>query len=290
MVTEEDLPTPDVALAAPRKVWTARDKRDLVRFLGIQVAAVAGVLWFGVTPGVLALAAALYVVRMFGVTAGYHRYFSHRTFKTSRWFAFVLAFLAESSAQRGVIWWARQHRHHHRHSDGPADLHSPKDGVLWAHMGWLFNDARWSDANTVSDLERSPELVWLDRHWLLPPVLVGAACFAAGGFPALFGGFLFSTVLTWHATYTINSLAHVWGTRRFETADTSRNNAFLALITLGEGWHNNHHFDMRSCRQGLAWWEIDLTYGALRVLAALGLVWDLRGPSPAATAALGRGR
>lgn len=291
----EDLPTEGARTAPlpatetpPANPWTGREKREVLRFLGVHVVALVGVAWFGLDGPTLALCAGLYVVRMFGVTAGYHRYFSHRSFKTSRPFAIALAFLAESSAQRGIIWWARQHRHHHRHSDGPEDLHSPRRGFWWSHLGWIFAEDRWSTADTVRDLERDPALRWLDRHWLVPPVVVGALCLLIGGPKALFGGFLLSTLLLWHGTYTINSLAHVWGSRRFETRDTSRNNALLALITLGEGWHNNHHHWMRSCRQGLAWYELDITYAALKVLSWLGLVWDLRAPPPEVMRAAGR--
>jgi stearoyl-CoA desaturase (delta-9 desaturase) len=291
----EDLPTEGAPIAlepqeaaAPPSPWTMREKREVARFLGVHVAALLGVALTGLDGPTVALCLGLYAVRMFGVTAGYHRYFSHRSFKTSRAFAIFLAFLAESSAQRGVIWWARQHRHHHRFSDRDEDLHSPKRGFWWAHLGWIFAEDRWSTADIVRDLERDPALAWLDRHWLVPPVVVGALCLLLGGPQALFGGFLLSTMLLWHGTYTINSLSHVWGSRRFETEDTSRNNAVLALITLGEGWHNNHHHCMRSCRQGLAWYELDITYAVLKVLSWVGLVCDLRAPPPEVLRAAGR--
>lgn len=287
----EDSPANDAGLAGPAPAtspWTPRARRYLARFLGFHVLAVVGTAVFGMDAPTLALCASLYAVRMFGVTAGYHRYFSHRTYKTSRAFSLVLAFLAETSAQRGVIWWARQHRHHHRFSDQPEDVHSPIKGFWWSHMGWLFDQSVWSTADTVRDLERDPALRWLDRHWLVPPVVLGALCFFIGGPRALFGGFFLSTILLFHGTFTINSLSHVWGGRRFETDDTSRNNAVLALVTLGEGWHNNHHHYMRSCRQGFAWWEVDITYFVLRCLALVGLVRDLREPPAEAMAAAGR--
>jgi stearoyl-CoA desaturase (delta-9 desaturase) len=226
------------------------------------------------------LCAALYVVRMFGVTAGYHRYFSHRTFRTSRAGQFVLAFLAQSSAQRGILWWAAKHRHHHRHSDTEIDVHSPRHrGFLYAHVGWIFTPQHGdTDADAVPDLTKYPELVWLDRHPYLPATVLAVACFAFGGWPALIVGFFWSTVLLYHGTFFINSLAHVHGTQRYVTGDDSRNNWWLALITLGEGWHNNHHAYQRSTRQGFRWYEVDPTFYLLTVLSWLRVVRDLGAP------------
>ena len=191
----------------------------------------------------LALGAVLYLLRMFGITAGYHRYFAHRAYKTSRAFQFVLACLAQSSAQRGVLWWAGKHRWHHRHSDTELDVHSPaRHGFLYAHVGWIWapcHDA--TDLALVPDLANFPELVWLDRHPYFTAVLLAVAAWLLGGWPGLVVGFFWSTVCTWHATFCINSLAHVLGRRRYVTGDDSRNNWWLAVLTLGEGWHNNHH-------------------------------------------------
>ena len=223
------------------------------------------------------LCGTLWAVRMFGVTAGYHRYFSHRTFNTSRVFQFVLAVLAQSSSQKGVLWWAAHHRDHHRFSDTDRDVHSPKRGFWYAHIMWMHDpvsfETRW---RRVRDLHRFAELRWLDRWWVAPPTLLAIACFAYLGWAGLFIGFFLSTVLLWHATFTINSLSHVWGRRKYDTTDTSRNNVWLALLTLGEGWHNNHHRYMLSARQGFRWWEIDVTYYALKVLSWFRVVWDLR--------------
>jgi stearoyl-CoA desaturase (delta-9 desaturase) len=224
-----------------------------------------GALWTGVTVQALAVCAVLYVVRMFGVTAGYHRYFSHRSFKTSRAGQFVLAWLAQSSAQRGAMWWAAVHRHHHLHSDTEDDVHSPRHrGFLYSHVGWVF-DRRHEDTDVeaVPDLARYPEMRWLDRFQLVPAIVLGVACFALGGWGMLVVGFFWSTVLLYHGTFFINSLAHVHGSQRYVTGDDSRNNWWLALITLGEGWHNNHHAYQRSTRQGFRWYEIDPTYFAL---------------------------
>ena len=248
-----------------------------LRFWGVHLAAFLGILIFGLTIPAIITCFILYFVRMFGVTAGYHRYFSHRSFKTSRIFGFLLAFLAQSSGQRGVIWWARNHRHHHRFSDKKEDIHSPKQNGFWhAHIGWIFHNDAYKHHNNVSDLERCWELRLLDRFPMFPAIFLGFSCWYILGWAGLFAGFFLSTVLLFHGTFTINSLAHVWGSRRYETNDTSRNNLFLAIITLGEGWHNNHHHYMRSARQGFFWWELDITYYILKGLSTVQLVWELR--------------
>ena len=237
-------------------------------------------IWTGVTATAVIMAIVLYVVRMFGTTAGYHRYFSHRSFKTSRAFQFLLAFLAQSSAQRGALWWAAKHRHHHRHSDTELDVHSPRHRGFWySHLGWIFKrDQGVTDYEAVPDLVKYPELVWLDRHPLIPPTLLGIGCFAIAGWPGLIVGFFWSTVVLFHGTFMINSLAHVHGNQRYVTGDDSRNNWWLALITLGEGWHNNHHAYQRSTRQGFRWWEVDITFYLLTALSWLGVVWELGRP------------
>lgn len=251
----------------------------VARFAFMHVVGLGGPLLVGTSAQSWAVCFALYVVHMFFVTAAYHRYFSHRTFSTSRPMQFIMAWMAQSSGQRGVIWWARNHRHHHRFSDTPDDIHSPvQTGFFQSHVGWIFDESIQSNARTVSDLERFPELVWLDKHWLVPPVVNGLLLFAATDLQIAVSGFLLSMVLVWHGTFTINSLCHVWGWRRYATTDTSRNNIWLALLTLGEGWHNNHHHYMRSTRQGFFPGEIDITYGVLKVMERLRLVWDLREP------------
>jgi stearoyl-CoA desaturase (Delta-9 desaturase) len=219
-----------------------------------------------------------YEIRMFFVTAGYHRYFSHRSFKTSRWFQFVIAFLAMSSSQKGVLWWAAHHRHHHRYSDQEEDLHSPTlFGFWWSHVGWIlsdqYNETRF---DYIGDFAKYPELRWLDKYYLVPVSTLGVAMFLIGGWGLFAWGFCLSTVLLWHGTFTINSLSHIFGNRRFPTTDTSKNNWLLALVTLGEGWHNNHHYYMASARQGFYWWEVDVTYYGLKALSWLGFVRELR--------------
>jgi stearoyl-CoA desaturase (delta-9 desaturase) len=240
-------------------------------------------LWTGVTWSALALACVLYGLRIFAIGAGYHRYFSHRAFSTGRIFQFALAFLAQTSAQRGVLWWAAKHRQHHRYSDTADDIHSPvQRGFLYSHVGWIFvprHDA--TEYAVVRDLARFKELVWLDRQPYLPAALLAGATWLIAGWPGLAVGFCWSTVVLWHATFCINSLAHVSGRQRYVTGDQSRNNWLLALLTMGEGWHNNHHAYQASVRQGFLWWEYDPTYYALRILSWFGVVWDLHLPPQA---------
>ncbi len=247
------------------------------RFIVFHIVFLTAVLFVPPTLESIVLGVALYWIRMFGVTGGYHRYFAHRTYKTSRGFAFAMAALAQSSAQRGVIWWASNHRHHHRFSDLESDLHSPvTKGLFHAHVGWLWDKRSYEPRKNVTDLQRCSELVWLDRNPMLPAILLGILCWLWMGWSGLIYGFGLSTIVLFHGTFTINSLTHVWGTRRFETSDHSRNNVWLALITMGEGWHNNHHRYMKSVRQGFYWWELDVTFYLLWALSKVGLVWDLR--------------
>lgn len=253
-------------------------------------------LWIGLQPVEFAVAFGAYLARMFAITGGYHRYFAHASFRTGRAFQFVLAWLGAASAQKGPLWWAGHHRNHHLYSDTDKDIHSPvRSGFWWAHAGWILSDRfDRSPMESIREFARYPELRFLDRaHWLAP-VSFAAAMFAAGaalerwapglgtsGPRLLLWGFAVSTVALYHATFSINSLAHRWGSRRYDTSDDSRNNVWLALITLGEGWHNNHHRCQYSERQGFYWWELDLTHCALTVLSWFGVVWDLRLPDRA---------
>ena len=234
----------------------------------------------GVTWSAVAVCLALFWLRMFSVTAGYHRYFSHRSYKTSRTFQFILALAGTLAVQKGVLWWAANHRNHHKYSDQPEDLHSPRQrGFWWAHVGWILApDYEGTDLTRIPDMAKYPELRWLNDNYLVPPVALAVLLYLVGGATWLVWGFFISTTMLWHATFTINSLAHVWGSRRYETTDTSRNNPWLALLTMGEGWHNNHHRYMNSARQGFFWWEIDLSYYVLVALSWCGIVWDLQQP------------
>ena len=226
------------------------------------------------------LCVAMYLTRMWFITAGYHRYFSHRAFKTNRAFQFVLAFGGSAAAQKGVLWWASHHRAHHRYTETEKDPHTPLKGLYQSHIGWIVTE-RWSptDYDAVSDLARFPELRFLNRHDWIAPWTFAVAAFLIDGWRGVVVGFLTSTVLLWHATFSVNSLAHVMGRRRYATGDTSRNSAFVALITGGEGWHNNHHHYPPAARNGFFWWEYDPTYYVLKVMSWSGLVRDLRMPN-----------
>jgi len=223
------------------------------------------------------IALAGYYVRLFFVTAGYHRYFSHRAYKTSRWFQFVLGLGATMTSQKGPLWWAANHRHHHKTSDLPEDIHSPRHGFFWSHVGWFlahdYDETRWDQ---IKDLASYRELRWLDRYYLVPVIALAAGLYAVGGLYWLTWGFLVPTTLAWHGTFTINSLSHVFGKARYATGDDSKNNWLLAIITMGEGWHNNHHYYQRAANQGWRWYEIDMTYYLLVALSWVGIVRDVR--------------
>jgi stearoyl-CoA desaturase (delta-9 desaturase) len=250
-----------------------------VPFLLVHLGCIAAI-WSGISWQAMVICVSLYVMRMFAIGAGYHRYFSHKAFATGRVFQFILACLAQSSAQKSVLWWAAKHRHHHLYSDTDKDVHSPRNrGFLYSHVGWIFyrqHDA--TDLVKVGDLAVYPELMWLHRLELLPAVALAVLCFLVAGWSGLVVGFLWSTVLLYHATFCINSLAHVRGRKRYVTGDDSRNNWLLALFTLGEGWHNNHHAYQSSVRQGFRWWEIDVTFYVLTVLSWLGVIWNMKAP------------
>ncbi|MGL4464662.1 MAG: acyl-CoA desaturase [Planctomycetia bacterium] len=261
-----------------------------IPFIGMHVMCL-GVIWVGWSWPAVAVCVALYAVRMFAITGFYHRYFSHRTFKTHRWSQFLFAVLGNSAVQRGPLWWAAHHRHHHMHSDQEHDVHSPRQhGFLWSHVGWVTSPHSFlTNLKAVPDLARFPELRFLDRFDTLVPIVLGVVLYLVGvllarfapglgtnGMQMLIWGFFVSTVILAHATFTINSLSHKMGTRRFHTKDDSRNSLLLALLTFGEGWHNNHHHFPSSARQGFYWWEIDLTYYVLKMMSWVGLVWDLK--------------
>jgi stearoyl-CoA desaturase (delta-9 desaturase) len=254
------------------------DRIKSIPFVLMHLAPI-GALWTGVRLRDVILCVALFYVRMFFITAGYHRYFSHRTYKLGRGMQFLMAFGGATCAQKGVLWWAGHHRHHHKYSDTETDVHSPRRGFWWSHMGWILcNKYDATPLDKIKDFARYPELRFLNKYHLLPPTLLGVAVFLYGGWSALWIGFFLSTVLLYHGTFTINSLSHVFGSRRYETTDTSRNSLLLALLTLGEGWHNNHHQYQASANQGFFWWEIDISYYVLRMLSWVGLVRDLKTP------------
>lgn len=253
------------------------------------------VIWVGVSKFAVALAVVAYLTRMFAITGFYHRYFSHRTFKTSRVWQFIFAAIGNASVQRGPLWWAAHHRQHHRHSDTEKDLHSPgKFGFLWSHVLWFMSEHNFTTkTKLVRDWMKYPELVFLDRFDTVIPIVFALGTYFLGEFLSLFAPgletsgpqllvwvFFISTVALYHGTFTINSLAHTWGSKRYKVNDNSCNNWILALITLGEGWHNNHHHYPVSVRQGFYWWEIDMTYYLLLMMKKLGIVWDLNPVPP----------
>lgn len=251
-----------------------------IPFLGVHVAALAVFLpMVEATWTAIILCTANYFIRMFGITGGYHRYFAHRAYKTSRWFQFVIAWLGAMAMQKGPLWWAGHHRHHHQHSDQDPDLHSPHIDTVWySHVGWILDkDTEHTDWKSIHDFAKFPELRVIDNWYWVPGVLNAVACFFIGGLSGLIWGFFVSSVLVYHATFCINSLAHLIGRVRYKTTDKSKNSLFLALITMGEGWHNNHHYYASSANQGFFWWEIDLSYCILKVFSWCGLIWDLRG-------------
>lgn len=271
------LPTP-----ADRHPVALRSSAPFLVAHAVPLAALAT----GVSAEAGVLAVVLFATRMWFITAGYHRYFSHRSFETSRAFQFVLAFGGLTAAQKGPLWWAAAHRAHHRHADTDRDPHSPQKGFWWSHVGWVLSGRYGAtDAEIVADLARYPELPFLDRHDWIGPWALAVFAWVVAGWSGLVVGFFASTVLLWHATFAVNSLGHLVGRRRYATADSSRNLFPLAVVTLGEGWHNNHHHHPSAARQGFRWWQLDVTYWTLRALRRVGVVRAIREPPDAAVAA-----
>jgi stearoyl-CoA desaturase (delta-9 desaturase) len=293
-VTATDIRRPEPSAPAPAHFSRAADEvvnwRTSVAFIAVHflplLAFVTGITWTAVV-----LFVATYLGRMFFVTAGYHRYFAHRSYKLGRVAQFVMAFGGASAAQKGPLWWAGHHRAHHRNADTNLDIHSPKRGFWWSHVGWILCDKyNETPEHDIKDFARFPELRWLNKHDWIAPWTLAIACFVIGGWSGLVVGFFASTVVLWHSTFVVNSLAHVFGRRPYATEDTSRNSLLIALLTGGEGWHNNHHRYPSSARQGFRWWQVDTTYYGLRTLEAIGIVRDLRPPPARVLAEARRGR
>jgi stearoyl-CoA desaturase (delta-9 desaturase) len=265
----------------PEAVDGSVDRTDWVAaipFFGVHLAPLAA-FFVVVTWQDWVLCAVLYVTRMFCITAGYHRYFAHRSYRMGRVMQFLMAFGGTTAVQKGPLWWASHHRIHHRYTDLDDDVHSPRDGFWWSHVGWILSTRhKATDLSAIKDFASYPELRWLERHSWIGPWALAIACFLIGGWGGLVIGFFLSTVLLWHGTFLVNSMAHLIGRRRYATPDTSRNSAIIAVITGGEGWHNNHHYLPASARQGFTWWEIDPTWYLLRLMATLHLVRDLKDP------------
>ncbi|MBV8895911.1 MAG: acyl-CoA desaturase [Acidobacteriaceae bacterium] len=294
MKVDEELQASSSHAGSIEEASSGLEQIDWVRsapFLLIHFACLA-VFWVGISPAAVIVCLSLYWFRMFGITAGYHRYFSHRSFKTTRAFQFVLGWIGAMATQKGPLWWAANHRHHHATSDSDEDAHSPRHGFWWSHVGWfLCNKFHETNYRLIPDLAKFRELRFLNRCYVLPPISLGAAVAMAGWalhrwFPGLHTsplqmlvwGFFVSTTLLYHGTFAVNSLAHVIGRVRFATKDDSKNSLLIAIVTLGEGWHNNHHFVPSSERQGFYWWEVDVTHYVLKLLSWMGVVWDLKKP------------
>ena len=254
------------------------NRTSSIPFLALHLVPLLAI-FTGVSRTDLIVCAALYLGRMFFITAGYHRYFAHRSYKMARVPQFLMGFAGTTAAQKGPLWWAAHHRDHHRYADTDRDIHSPSKGFWWSHVGWfLSNRFKATNVDGIRDFARYPELRWLDRHDWVGPWTLAIATFLLFGWSGLVVGFFTSTILLWHGTFLVNSAAHVFGRRRYETDDTSRNSLLVALATGGEGWHNNHHHYPASARQGFFWWEIDPTWYGLRILSWMGLVRGLRTP------------
>ncbi|AFM10857.1 acyl-CoA desaturase [Turneriella parva] len=253
--------------------WFSGDKMFIAMHFIPLAAIYTGVTWKAVV-----LCIVSYWVRMFFVTAAYHRYFAHRSFETSRIFQFILAFGAETTGQKGVLWWSGHHRGHHKHSDTDLDIHSMKKlGFYESHIGWIFKkENKRVPIEDIQDFAKYPEIRFISKHDWIAPWTLGVVSFLIAGWPGLWIGFFLSTLITYHSTFTINSLTHKWGSKRYETGDESRNHWLLAITTMGEGWHNNHHYYQASARMGFYWWEIDMTYYILRFLGLFGLVWNFK--------------
>lgn len=266
------------------------DYLRIIPFIAIHVGCLA-VLWVGVSTAAVVIAVFLYCLRIFLIGAIYHRYFSHKAFKMSRGWQFVFTLLAMTAIQRGPLWWAAHHREHHLNSDEPGDPHSPHHGgFLWSHMGWFLSHKNFHlKKERIQDFSAYPELVFLDRFDCLVPIVFGLVLYGIGfllenlfptlgttGLQLFIWGFCISTVCVYHATFSINSIAHKLGKKPHVTKDQSRNNWLLALLTFGEGWHNNHHRYPVSARQGFRWWQVDFTYYILKFLNFLGIISDLK--------------
>ena len=219
-----------------------------------------------------------------GICLGYHRYFTHRSFDTPRWIQYLLAFFGTMAGEAGPIKWVAAHRYHHTYSDdAERDPHSPRNGFWWSHMSWLFNREEFlakydSYKKYAPDMAKDPVIRFLDKYHYLSIFMLAALLYALGGWPFIAWGIFLRAILVYHSTWLVNSASHVWGYRSFKTEDLSRNNWWVALLTFGEGWHNNHHAFQRSARHGFRWWEVDATYITIRIMGLLGLAHHIQVP------------
>ena len=253
---------------------------SIIVFWTVQVSAVLAVL----VPFSWAMAglwAVSHFLRAIGLTLSFHRYFAHRTFQMNRAARFVWALIGTAAMQKGPLWWAGHHVNHHKFADREGDPHSPAiTGFYHAHIGWFLNDARHDRLEATNpvlrDFSSAPEIVWLDRYHFVPPLALAVGLFLSGGLQWLVWGFCVPTVTLAHSTFAINTVNHMFGSRRFDTIDDSRNNVLTAFFAAGEGWHNNHHRYQRAARNGFFWWEFDPTWYVIKLMAAVGLAWDVQ--------------
>ncbi len=245
----------------------------------LHVGAVAALFFF--TWNALFVAIFLYWLTCgLGVGIGYHRLLTHRSFKTPKWLEYVITICAATAVEGGPLLWVATHRMHHQFSDAEGDPHSPRDGKFWAHIGWiLVGNALRQDADTldryVPDLQQDKFHVWITEYHFVPTLVLGTILFAIGGLPFLLWGVFFRTVFGLHATFLVNSATHIWGSRPFVTRDRSTNLWWIALLTFGDGWHNNHHAFPVSARHGLRWYEIDFNWYLILFLKQIGLASEL---------------
>lgn len=271
------------------------DWTRIIPFIAIHLGCFA-VFFVGVSQFAVFLALFLYVLRIFAIGGFYHRFFSHKTFQTNRFWQFVFAVIGLTAVQRGPLWWAAHHREHHLVSDQAADAHSPvQHGFLWSHMGWFLSKKYFHyNKERIKDFSAFPELRFIDRFDMIIPLLFAVGLYLLGaylekahpslgtnGLQVFIWGFCISTVCVFHATFTINSLSHRFGKKVYPTKDQSRNNFLFSIFTFGEGWHNNHHYYPACARQGFRWWEIDLTYYLLLFLEKLKIIHSIRKPPKA---------
>jgi fatty-acid desaturase len=252
----------------------------IIAFSVFHILAVVALFFFS-WPALFSAVALYWISLSFGIGMGYHRLLTHRSYRVPKWIEYFLTICGTLALEGGPIFWVATHRVHHQFSDKEGDPHSPREGTWWAHMIWmLVGDVGHCDpaacARYAPDMAKDRFHVWLSKYHYLPLVLVGIVLYAFGGLPCLLWGVFLRVTLGLHATWLVNSATHLWGQRRFATRDDSRNNWFVAAMSFGEGWHNNHHAHPTSARHGLAWYEVDITWMTIRLLQAVGLAKSVR--------------
>ncbi|KAL2463069.1 Palmitoyl-monogalactosyldiacylglycerol delta-7 desaturase [Forsythia ovata] len=277
------LPDPNFDVFWDRK-WNLSDATSIGLVVSVHLLCVFAPFTFNW--GAFWVAFGLYIITgLFGITLSYHRHLSHKSFKIPKWLEYIFAYCGALAAQRDPIYWVSTHRYHHQFCDTEKDPHSPIRGFWFSHSTWLFDNnsivAKCGKPNNVGDLEKQPFYKFLERTYLIHPIGLGALLYALGGFPYVVWGMGVRTVFVYHITWLVNSASHTWGKQVWNTGDLSRNNWWLAMITFGEGWHNNHHAFEYSARHGLEWWQVDITWYVIRLLKAIGLATDVKLPTSA---------